>query len=389
MISQVINLSPGNIFRYYCDKYAISKGKYSYGLFGLELRGLDIREAEYVFTKISEKGEKVYQFQNSDDMISLFLIGSIRKFKIIAGRISDNTSGRLSLKLFNTINFFESYDLTNYRIGDKLFEFNKAYIMGILNVTPDSFSDGGKYYDRNKALAYAFKMLDEGADIIDIGGESSRPGAERIDTKIETERIIPVIKKILDDRPDTIISVDTTKRDVAEKALEYGAKIINDISGGKFEPDIIETVAKHNAAIIIMHLKGTPQTMQNAPIYSNVVEEVYDYLYIQVKKAEEAGINNIFIDPGIGFGKTTADNLNLLNRLDDFKSLAHPITIGVSRKSFIGKSLNLEVDERDIPTSMMEALSVNKGARIIRTHNIINGVMLRELFNKTNNITAE
>jgi dihydropteroate synthase len=389
MISQVINLSPGNIFRYYCDKYAISKGKYSYGLFGLELRGLDIREAEYVFTKISEKGEKVYQFQNSDDMISLFLVGSIRKFKIIAGRISDNTSGRLSLKLFNTINFFESYDLTNYRIGDKLFEFNKAYIMGILNVTPDSFSDGGKYYDRNKALAYAFKMLDEGADIIDIGGESSRPGAERIDTKIETERIIPVIKKILDDRPDTIISVDTTKRDVAEKALEYGAKIINDISGGKFEPDIIETVAKHNAAIIIMHLKGTPQTMQDAPIYGNVVEEVYDYLYIQVKKAEEAGINNIFIDPGIGFGKTTADNLNLLNRLDDFKSLAHPITIGVSRKSFIGKSLNLEVDERDIPTSMMEALSVNKGARIIRTHNIINGVMLRELFNKTNNITAE
>jgi dihydropteroate synthase len=389
MITQVINLSPGNIFRYYCDKYAISKGKYSYGLFGLELRGLEIREAEYVFTKISEKGEKVYQFQNSDDLISLFLVGSIRKFKIIAGRISDNTSSRLSLKLFNTINFFESYDLTNYKIGDKLFEFNKAYIMGILNITPDSFSDGGKYYDRNKAVAYAFKMLDEGADIIDIGGESSRPGAERIDAKIETERIIPVIKKILDERPDTIISVDTNKRDVAEKALEYGAKIINDISGGKFEPNIMETVAKYNAAFIIMHLKGTPQTMQNAPIYGNVVEEVYDYLYKQVKKAEEAGINNIFIDPGIGFGKTTSDNLNLLNRLDDFKSLAHPITIGVSRKSFIGKSLNLEVDERDIPTSMMEALSVNKGARIIRTHNIINAVMLRELFNKTNNITAE
>ena len=389
MIAQVINLSPGNIFRYYCDKYAISKGKYSYGLFGLELRGLEIREAEYVFNKISEKGEKLYQYQNSDDLISLFLVGSIRKFKIIAGRISDNTSGRLSLKLFNTINFFESYDLTNYKIGDKLFEFNKAYIMGILNITPDSFSDGGKYYDRNKAVAYAFKLLDEGADIIDIGGESSRPGAERIDSKIEIERIIPVLKKILDDRPDTIISVDTTKRDVAEKALEYGAKIINDISGGTFEPDIMETVAKHNAAFIIMHIKGTPQTMQNSPIYGNVVEEVYEYLYKQVEKAEEAGINSIFIDPGIGFGKTTADNLNLLNRLDDFKSLAHPITIGVSRKSFIGKSLNLDVDERDTPTSIMEALSVSKGARIIRTHNIKNGVMLRELFNKTNNITAE
>jgi dihydropteroate synthase len=261
--------------------------------------------------------------------------------------------------------------------------------MGILNITPDSFSDGGKYFDRNKAVAHAFKMLDEGADIIDIGGESSRPGAERVDEKIEIERIIPVLKKILDERPDTIISVDTTKRVVAEKALEFGAKIINDISGGNFEPGIMDTVAKHDAAFIIMHIKGTPQTMQNDPIYNNVVEEVYDYLYKQVKKAEEAGINNIFVDPGIGFGKTTADNLNLLNRLDDFKSLAHPIAIGVSRKSFIGKTLNLKVDERDIPTAIMETLSINKGARIIRTHNIINGVMLRELFNKTNNITAE
>ncbi len=389
MIAQIINLSSGNIFRYYCDKYDISKGKYSYGLFGLELRGLEIREAEYVFNKFSEKGEKLYQFQNTDDLISLFLVGSIRKFKIIAGRIADNTSGRLSLILFNTINFFESYDLTSYRIGDKQFEFNKAYIIGILNVTPDSFSDGGKYFDRNKAVAHAFKMLDEGADILDIGGESSRPGAEKIDSKFEIERIIPVLKNILDDRPDTIISVDTTKNDVAEKALEFGAKIINDISGGTFEPEIMETVAKHQAAYIIMHIKGTPQTMQNAPIYGNVVEEVYDHLYNQVKKAEEAGIKSIFIDPGIGFGKTTADNFNLLNRLDDFKSLAHPITIGVSRKSFIGKSLKLEVDERDTPTSMMEALSIYKGARIIRTHNIKNGVMLRELFNKTNNLTVE
>jgi len=129
--------------------------------------------------------------------------------------------------------------------------------------------------------------------------------------------------------------------------------------------------------------------MQNAPVYENVVEEVYDFLYTQVKKAEAAGINSILIDPGIGFGKTTADNFNLLNRLNDFKSLAHPITIGVSRKSFIGDTLNLQVDERDTPTSMMEALSLYKGARIIRTHNIKNGVMLKKLFNKTNNITIE
>ena len=389
MIAQLINLSPGNIYKYYCDKYAVSKDKYSFGLFGLEMRELEIKEAEFVFNKISEKGEKVYQYQNSEKLISLFIVGSIRKFKSIAERVSDHSSVRLSLKLFNTINFFERYGLNNYKIGDKLFDFSKAYIMGILNITPDSFSDGGKFYDKNKAIKHAFKMLDDGADIIDIGGESSRPGAIKIESKIEIERVIPVIEKILNERPDSIISVDTNKREVAEEVLEYGAKIINDISGGKFEPEIMETVANHSAAFIIMHIKGTPQDMQNSPKYVNVVEEVYDYLYKQVKKAEEAGINNIFIDPGIGFGKTTADNLNLLNRLDDFKSLAHPITIGVSRKSFIGKSLNLEIDERDTPSSMLEALCLNKGARIIRTHNILNGVMLRNLFNKTNNITVE
>jgi dihydropteroate synthase len=386
MIAQVINLSPANVFRFYTDKYGISKGGYSFGLFGLELRDLSLREAEYVFDKISSKGEKVFQSQNSNESISLFMIGSIRKFKVIAGRISDNSSGRLSIKLFNTINFFENYELTSYKIGNKLFEFNRAYIMGVLNITPDSFSDGGKYYDRNKAVNHALKMLDDGADIIDIGGESSRPGANKIDAKFEIERVVPVLKKIMDERPEAIISVDTTKRIVAEKALANGAKIINDISGGTFEPGIMETVATYNAGYIISHIQGTPQDMQNDPTYVNVVEEVYDYLYKQVKKAAATGINSIFVDPGIGFGKNIKDNFSLLNRLNDFKSLAHPITIGVSRKSFIGKSLNLNVEERDIPTSMVEALSLNKGARIIRTHNVKNGRMLINLFNKTNNV---
>jgi dihydropteroate synthase len=385
MIAQVINLSPVKVFRYYCDKYGISKGSYSYGQYGLELRGLTVREVGMMLNRNSTQREKIFEKTISDDNVSLFLIGSIRRFKYIAERISKDSLVNLSVKLFNTINFFENYELTNYKIGDKLFEFNNSYIMGILNVTPDSFSDGGKYFDRSKAVSHAFQMLDDGADIIDIGGESSRPGAESVDPKVEIERILPVIKKILDEKPDTIISIDTTKQLVAEKALESGAKIVNDISGGTFEPGIMDTVAHYKAAYIIMHMKGTPQSMQNDPVYENVVEEVYDFLYGQVKNAGVAGINNIFIDPGIGFGKTVEDNFNLLHRLDDFKSISYPITIGVSKKSFMGKTLNVELDEREVPSSIMESFSVFKGARLIRTHNVQNGVMVRDLFNRTNN----
>jgi len=228
-------------------------------------------------------------------------------------------------------------------------------------------------------------MIDEGADVIDIGGESSRPGAESVETKIEIERVIPVVKKILEEIPSAVISVDTKKQEVAERALDCGVKIINDISGGTYNPEIMKTVANYNAAYVIMHMKGTPEDMQTNPSYENVTEEVYDFLYNQVRKAKFAGINHIFVDPGIGFGKRIEDNFILINRLDDFKSLSYPIMVGVSRKSFIRNSLNLPVEATDVPTSMMESLSLSKGARIIRTHNVRYGAALRELFNITNN----
>ena len=349
------------------------------------MRKLRLKDAESVYNSITANGESVYKYKRSDKNINLFLIGSIRKFKIISERIPKKSSGILSVELFNTINFFENYELTSYKLGDKLFEFNKAYIMGILNITTNSFSNGGKYFDRDKAVNYAFKMIDEGADVIDIGGESSRPGAEGVDTKIEIERVIPVVKKILEEIPGAIISVDTKKQEVAERALDCGVKIINDISGGTYNPEIMKTIANYNAAYVIMHMKGTPEDMQTNPSYENVTEEVYDFLYNQVRKAKFAGINHIFVDPGIGFGKRTEDNFILINRLDDFKSLSYPIMIGVSRKSFIRNSLNLPVEATDVPTSMMESLSLSKGARIIRTHNVQYGLALKELFNITNN----
>ena len=349
MIVQLINLSSLNTFREYHDRYGISTSGYTYGLYGLELRDLALREAESIYNLLSSKGERIFLREISIGSVNLFLVGSLRKFKFICERISNNLSISLSGKLLNTIKRFENYDLTNYDIGNKHFEFNKIYVAGILNVTPDSFSDGGKYFNRSKAVRHAFKMLDEGADIIDIGGESSRPGAKSVDLKIEIERIIPVIKKILEKRPDTIISVDTTKEIVAKKALESGAKIINDISGGTFEPGILKVAAKYKAVFIIMHMKGTPENMQTEPFYDNVVGEVYDFLYEQIKKATDAGIAHIIVDPGIGFGKTEEHNFKLIQRLDDFKSLSYPIMIGVSRKSFIGKSLDLKVGERDIP----------------------------------------
>lgn len=388
MIPQIINLTSIDVFRFYSNKYDIPEGKYSFGLYGLELRNIKHREAEDYESIISSYKERTYISKIDGDLVSLFLIGSIRRFKILAERISRKIPGSSSIKLFNTINFFENYELTNYKIGDKLFEFKNVYVMGILNVTPDSFSDGGKYLDKTRAINFGNKMLSNGADIIDIGGESSRPGAKTIDAATEIERVIPVLEGILDKNPGAILSVDTTKNEVAELALNAGAKIINDISGGTFEPDILETVAKYKAAYVIMHMKGKPADMQDNPGYENVIEEIYDFLYKQIRKAKSAGIQNIFVDPGIGFGKRVEDNFNIIKRLDDFKSLSYPILLGVSRKSFLGKFLDLKIDARDIPTSITEAFAVHRGARIIRTHNVRNGVMLKNLLNKSRSVTV-
>ncbi len=266
-----------------------------------------------------------------------------------------------------------------YTIGNRKFKFDVPYVMGILNVTDDSFSDGGKYSNPEKALSHALEMIDDGADFIDIGGESTRPGSVGVSAELEMDRVVPVIEKILKEKPNTIISIDTTKSSVADAALNAGAKIVNDISAFNFDPNILGIVKKYDAAYVLMHIKGKPKEMQNNPYYNNVFKEIYDFLFDKLKIITDAGISKIFIDPGIGFGKRIEDNFEILRRLEDFKGLGYPILIGVSRKSFIGKTLNLDVDNRDIATSIIESVVIQNGASIIRTHNVKYGVQVCKL----------
>ncbi|MFN3134793.1 MAG: dihydropteroate synthase [Candidatus Kryptonium sp.] len=265
-------------------------------------------------------------------------------------------------------NFF--HDSIVYKFGSKEFDFSKrAYIMGILNVTPDSFSDGGRYFTVDSAVEHAMKMIEDGADIIDVGGESTRPGSEPVPLEEELRRVIPVIKEIVK-RADVPISIDTYKSEVARQALDNGAVIVNDISGLRFDEKMVEVIAQYNASVVIMHIKGTPKTMQQNPYYDDVISEIYSYLSESVEKARSYGIKQIIVDPGIGFGKRLVDNLEIIRRLREFKSLGYPVLIGVSRKSFIGNILNLPVEERLEGTAGAVAISVWNGANIVRVHDV-------------------
>ncbi|MFH0732695.1 MAG: dihydropteroate synthase [Candidatus Omnitrophota bacterium] len=256
----------------------------------------------------------------------------------------------------------------------------KALVAGVLNVTPDSFSDGGEYFNIRAAYNRALKMQCEGADIIDIGGESTRPGAAQISVTEELRRVIPLVKK-LQTRLKIPISVDTRKPEVAKQALAAGASIINDITGLLHDKRTGHIISSYNAAVIIMHMKGTPQTMQNAPRYTNLISEVKRKLKQGIEAAQAAGINksSIIIDPGIGFGKTVKHNLKLINNIAEFKKLKFPLLIGLSRKSFIGKTLNLDVGKRLIPTAACNAIAIQNGADIIRVHDVMEGVWTRDM----------
>lgn len=246
----------------------------------------------------------------------------------------------------------------------------RTLIMGILNVTPDSFSDGGLYNKLDKALDHAEKMVEDGADIIDVGGESSRPGSEPIPEHIELERILPVIKKLAK-KVNTPISIDTYKASVAERALDAGACMVNDITALD-DPNMAGVLAKFDAPIVLMHKQGTPKNMQVNPSYNSLIPEIIDYLQYKIQLAVDRGIRReqIIIDPGIGFGKTAEHNLEILRDLRKFKILKKPILIGTSRKSFIGKVLNLPVEDRLEGTAATVAIAIANGADIIRVHDV-------------------
>ena len=247
----------------------------------------------------------------------------------------------------------------------------RTRVMGILNVTPDSFSDGGLYCKPERALARAEAMLAEGADLIDVGGQSSRPGSEPVPTAVEQARVLPVVRAIVK-RHDALVSVDTYRAGVAAAALDAGAVMVNDISALRFDPGMAPLLAERGATVVLMHMQGTPRTMQQAPAYHHVIDDVYGFLHERLQAAVQAGIERqrIVLDPGFGFGKTVTHNLELLRGLDHLDALGQPLLVGVSRKSFLGRLLQRPVDDR-LAGSLASALwAAQRGAALVRVHDV-------------------
>lgn len=255
-------------------------------------------------------------------------------------------------------------------IGNKIFDFNTPLIMGILNVTPDSFYDGRRLDDEDALIAQAGHMLTHGADILDIGGMSTRPGAQPVSIDEELHRVMPAIESILKKYPEALISIDTVHAEVATKAVEAGALMINDVSAGEMDAEMLVAVSMLQVPYIIMHMQGRPATMQQNPTYLNVADEVYTYLAQKVAICRQAGIKDIIIDPGFGFGKTVEHNYALLKALSAFKTLNLPILAGVSRKSMICKVINQNPQHALNGTTAVNMLALLNGANILRVHDV-------------------
>ena len=259
-----------------------------------------------------------------------------------------------------------------------------GHVMGVLNVTPDSFYDGGKFMNDEKLLKQTKRIIDEGATFIDIGGASSRPGSDSVSQKEEIKRVIPAISTILKSYPKAIISIDTTSSEIAEKAVETGAAIVNDISGGTADKKMLETVASLGVPFIAMHMQGSPKTMQNNPTYQNVVSDVFSALERLSNKASQLGIKQLILDPGFGFGKSLSHNYQLLNQLEKFHSIGCPLLIGVSRKSMIQQILNVDAKNALNGTTVIHTIAAQKGASIIRAHDVKEAVQVFQIVNYLN-----
>lgn len=258
----------------------------------------------------------------------------------------------------------------NINIRGRLFDLSKPKVMGILNLTPDSFYDGGVHNEINKIEDHVNKMVNDGMDILDIGGYSSKPGAKNISVDEELSRVIPILKHIRKIFPELVISIDTFRSKIASASLNEGADIINDISGGTLDKNMISVVAKNNCPYILMHMQGNPQNMQNDPSYENVTLEIIQYLAQRIKIAHDNNIVDIIVDPGFGFGKTLEHNFEILNNLEKFNVLDTPILAGFSRKSMIYKTLKTSSEKALNGTSSLNTIALTKGAKILRVHDV-------------------
>jgi len=324
---------------------------------------------------LSLGGESANAYQTINcraNTTDVLLMGTLAQFEVLIKKLKRHPFDlpRVAESVREALKNYQSSPAP-LQIGQRTIRFGKrTYIMGILNVTPDSFSDGGKFMVPEKAAAQAERMIKEGADIIDVGGESTRPGASFVPVKEELRRVIPVIKLLKNKK--TLISIDTRKAQVAREALKAGAHIINDVSALLYDRNMAKVAARFKAPIILMHMKGTPAGMQKRPSYQDLFSEIIEYFSKSIAIAGNAGIlsTKIILDPGIGFGKTVDHNLELLKNLKEFRVLGKPILVGTSRKSLIGLTLGLPADQRLEGTAATTAVAISGGADIIRVHDV-------------------
>jgi len=269
----------------------------------------------------------------------------------------------------------------------KLLDLSAPLVMGILNITDDSFYDGGRFIDKEKMTAHVAKMLQEGAAIIDVGGQSTRPGAKRIDEKSEAEKVIRALQLLKNKFPDAVFSVDTFNASVAEAAIKEGAAIINDVSGGTMDNKMFEVIAQHKVPYVLMHIQGTPETMQKNPSYKNVTAEVMDYFAEKIAALRSMGVNDIIIDPGFGFGKTIEHNYSLLARLELFRIFGLPVLCGFSRKSMVTKVLNISPADALNGTTVLNTIALMKGASMLRVHDIKEAVEAVKIVNSLHKLS--
>ena len=258
------------------------------------------------------------------------------------------------------------------RVGDRVLPTaRRCLVMGVVNVTPDSFSDGGRYLDPEAAVAHGLALVAEGAELLDVGGESTRPGATDVPEAVELERVLPVVEELAR-TAEVPVSIDTRKAAVAAAALAAGATMVNDVSAGRHDPDLLGVAAEAKVPLVLMHMLGTPATMQDDPRYDDVVAEVEAFLAERCRAAEAAGVDHqaLVVDPGIGFGKRDQDNYALLDQLARFTRLGHPVMVGTSRKGFIGRALDSPADQRVEGTAATVVWAVERGARIVRVHDV-------------------
>jgi dihydropteroate synthase len=275
---------------------------------------------------------------------------------------------------------FDANGKREIKCGSRIFTFEKPLVMGVLNVTPDSFYDGGKYGEEKTLLLRVEKMIEEGVDILDLGGMSTRPGAKMVTGDEEVQRVLPSLKRIKKAYPDLPVSIDTFRSEVAEVCVENGADMINDISGGTMDDNMFETVAKLKVPYVMMHIKGTPETMQEDPVEKNIVMVVKSFFWERVHILNELGFYDIILDPGFGFGKTLECNYRLLNEMENVRFENLPLLAGISRKSMINKVLGTTPDEALNGTTAVNTLALMNGADILRVHDVKEAVQAVELF---------